>query len=253
MGSHSNILFIVEGSADEGRLLRKINGILDSKNIYSIYTYKTTIHEMYDICIELINDKDLSLQLLLKEKTSDASERSVLSKQYKSIFLIFDFDPHYPKYSSKKLLMMYDFYNESRDFGRLYINYPMMQSYRHMKKMPDVNFIKSTASLGDCLEYKKIVGQESNYTDLNAYDYQIIMNLVYHHYCKLNYISTKCYSIKDLDDFLQTNQNKLKSLLVLQNDMFEATDKFYIINTSILFIIDLNPITFFRKIRSILL
>jgi hypothetical protein len=248
----SNILFIVEGEEDEGKLLRKLNKVIDSNNIYSIFSFSTTIHEMHKLYIELKEDDFLTLQGLLKENSNDESEKRILSRRYKSIYLIFDFDPHYQKYSADIINDMYNFFNDSREYGKLFLNYPMMQSYRHMSRIPDPNFKLSKVSHSDCYEYKRIVGDESSYTDLNKYNFAVVINFIYHHYSKMNYLLNGKYNCGTIDEYISKNDENLKRLLTLQNTLFGKSSEIYIINTSIFYIIDLLPETFYKKYSNLL-
>ncbi len=252
VNNSSNILFIVEGEADEGKLLRKLNKIIDTKNAYSIYAFKTTIHEMYDIYLELKDDDSFTLQGLLKEYSDSNTDRSTLSNRFKSVYMIFDFDPHYQKYSPKIINEMFEFFNDSREFGKLYLNYPMIQSYRHMSKMPDPDFKESKVTHSECLRYKQIVGDESDYTDLNKYSFVTIINFIYHHYSKLNYIIKGTYECGSKDEYLKESNEKLKLLLKIQTELFDSEDHVFIISSSIFYILDLLPDTFFKKYSNLL-
>ena len=61
---------------------------------------------------------------------------------YSDIILIFDFDPQDDLFTSKKIEEMLEYFKESSDMGKLYINYPMVESFYHMKTIPDLNFHK---------------------------------------------------------------------------------------------------------------
>ena len=66
-------------------------------------------------------------------------------------------------FSEEKILEMQRCFVDPADMGKLYINYPMIESYRHLCQLPDGNFAerKITVSLQPGKEYKALVEQES--------------------------------------------------------------------------------------------
>lgn len=139
------ILFIVEGAKHEPSLIEKINKIYKFKYDIEIYSYKNPIYELIDkLYEELVKDEYLDILLLLKEYETSKREKQKLSKLYTGIYLIFDFEPHYPKFDIKRLIMFKKFFNESLDGGLLLINYPMIEAFKHLKEMPDNEFKNRT-------------------------------------------------------------------------------------------------------------
>ena len=121
--TEKNILFIVEGERAEPTLIRMINKQFGLGDEHRIYPYKTTIHTLYD---DLVLDEYLQINLLLSERTSNKSDKKMLSMRFSAIYLVFDFDPHHPKYNLDHLLKMVSFFNEPIERGLLLINYPMI-------------------------------------------------------------------------------------------------------------------------------
>ncbi len=64
---------------------------------------------------------------------------------------------------SQKILKMQRCFVDAADMGKLYINYPMIESYLHLCQLPDDDFAerKIPVSLQPGKEYKALVEQET--------------------------------------------------------------------------------------------
>lgn len=230
------MLFIVEGQKTEVTIFKQINRVFDVNN-YDIIPYQTSIYELYQ---DMISEPDLDLLLVLKEKQTDKTKRETLSKEYISIYLIFDFDPQYQKFSEEKLIHMLEYFNDSTQNGQLLINYPMVESMRHLKTMPDYDFFDRTISNCDCTSqtYKQLVHQESQYTQMNKYTKEIIMDMMLHHLAKVNYLITH---IKGVFEYKGSVELFHQLLVIARIQIQNLTDGFIsVLNTSMFFILDLN-------------
>lgn len=231
-----NILFIVEGDGAESTLIHHMNRVLKLTDEYEVVAYNTVIYELYE---ELVSDPDLELLLLLKEKAS-LEDRVKFSVKYTNIYLIFDFDPHHHKYDIDNLKSMLVKFKDSTNGGKLYINYPMVESYKHLKQMPDLGFLKRTVSKLEVLEYKALVGTFPSYRNLSKYTYTTVRDMLIHHATKYYFIGTKNKVIGDIENYVDDNQSYAVKCLEIQNQQYNM-DKLYVINTSIFYALDLSP------------
>jgi len=239
--NNKKILFIVEGEKTEPSLMRRLNKIIGFTN-YEIFSYNTSIYELYE---ELTEDDNLDLVLTLKESAKTRAEIGVLSQKYVSIYLIFDFDPHYQKYSKENLKEMLTYFNSSYDRGKLYINYPMMESFRDLRSMPDHAFLLRQMKVSDLTKYKEQVGKLSDYTEMNKYDFKIVMEMITHHLRKYHLLVKRKISIPSENDFLNYNYlSDIKLLEIQSNNVQNGCVS--VINTSVFYLIDLKPKTFFN-------
>lgn len=219
--TNKKILFIVEGPVDEQKLIEKSMEVYGVKQQYEIYSYNTTLHELIrKLFLNNEFDDEIELLLLLKENEKDDNKRKILSQLYTDIFLIFDFDPHYQCTMFDKIKVMLRFFNDSTNNGKLYINYPMMQSYKHLKKMPDKDFKYLQVEVGLGSDYKGIADKESKYRNINQYNYITFTSIMLHHLMKANYILTSNYNIMSVDDFLRLDYIQLleKELQLVRNE-----------------------------------
>ncbi len=138
---NGKILVLVEGEKADVKLMEKLLTVYGIKSIHQIISYKTNIYSLYNSMFKHHDDYD-SLDLLqtLKETEKDARQRKILSERYTDILLIFDLDPQDPQFAVEKILKMSEYFVESSDMGKLYLNYPMVEAFYHMKSIPDEDY-----------------------------------------------------------------------------------------------------------------
>lgn len=246
----SNILFITEGINDEPNFIKTMFNICYKDKKYEIYSYETTIHTLVSKILKNGKfDEDLDIRLTLKEDETDEEKRKILSKKYKDIFLVFDFEPQHDNTKFNEVKKLLKIFNDSSGVGKLYINYPMMQSYKHLKAMPDEKFKTRRVSLQELKEhkYKGKVSSESSYNVLSKYNYPILMSIVIHHMKKINYILNNTYKIPELEEFYDFDLLKLYNI---QLKMLKNKNEIYVVNTFILNIIEHKPKILLEQIKS---
>jgi len=183
------ILFIFEGKDDEPRLYKTLKEIfhfeLNEEEI--LHYYCNNIFSLYDTIKEYgVFDGSVNLINVLKEEAVKHKEvksdldRIKYSYEVSEIFMFFDYDIRKQDEKNKltieqqnaKILELFNYFeNESLDSERngikLYINYPMIESYRFFKKeLPDEDFKNYTFNLMNEKSFKKIVDEESYYKNL---------------------------------------------------------------------------------------
>lgn len=177
----------------------------------------------------------------------------MFDKKYTDIYLIFDFDSHYHKFNPENLIDMIGFFVDSTDKGKLYINYPMLESYRHIKKMPDIAFFKLKVDIIDVKKYKNIVHDYSDYKDINSYEYNTIIELLKHHVIKFIIILSLNKEQINLKDFNLNilPENDIK-LLNYEINMLNKEEKISVINTSFFYLLDILPKKFYNSKQAII-
>jgi len=225
-------------------LLKSINRVIGF-NEYDVYAYKTSIYELYDVYEDLSNDDDLDLLLVLKERTDDSDERKVLSRRYASIFLIFDFDPHHQKYKLSKINELIAFFDDSRMNGQLLLSFPMIESHRHLSMMPDRNFLSLVVDDDDLRRYKQLVDRSSHYRDIQAYDYQIVSEMIAHHMIKFNHMIHGVSQMPDEKEYHDLFANHYDRLVDIQHKAF-ADNRLKVLSLALFYIVDIKPKTFFN-------
>lgn len=248
--SDRNLLFIVEGEADEPKFIRHLFRICYPRQTYKTYTYRTNLHTLAKKLEDDYPDFDedeTDICLILRSYESSDTKRAILSEKYSDIFLIFDFEPQHDSPHFETIRRMLNYFQDSTSQGKLFINYPMMQSYKHLPALPDSQFFKTKATISDWGHYKQIVDNISAYTDITKYTYPIFVSLAAHHLKKANYVLTGSYTLPTLDEYCSWNLTDVfdKQLVYKNHDSFV-----YVLNTCIFVLADYRPTSFFRELRN---
>ncbi len=136
----AKILMLVEGAKTDVVLMNhvlKLYGISDSHQIVS---YNTNIYSLYDSLFASGDPNVLDLLQVLKENEKDEDKRTIFDARFSDVLLVFDLDSQDERYSREKIQQMLEYFNESSDNGKLYINYPMVESFYHMRAIPDPDY-----------------------------------------------------------------------------------------------------------------
>lgn len=139
------ILFIFEGNKREPQLFSSMQKLFFPKgNEAIICSFGNNIYELYRKMQEMDGVGDLSF---------------------------FDYDFHNRNYTLEELnvritSMLSVFDNETEN-GKLYINYPMVESIRYTKLLPDSQYWSYTVSRDSCASFKKISDSFSDYQSLD--------------------------------------------------------------------------------------
>jgi len=240
-----NILIIVEGERAEDIFIRSIFAISFPDQEIKIYSYGTSIHQLIsELYPRGVFDPDLDICALLAENEDDSIKKGELLKPYTDKYLVFDFEPQHHVLRFEQVYKMLEFYNDSTNNGKLYINYPMLESYRHVAKMPDLGFRNKTVSISEVYQYKQLVQEEGSdeYNNPRRYNYITLVSLALHHVMKANQILTNQYAVPELDEYLSWNGEEIYEYQMI----LCREERCAVLSTSIWTFIDYAPKSFFN-------
>lgn len=163
-----NILVIVEGEKTESKFFETLAKSFDLN--FDIYSLNTNIYFLYKKMKEI--DFNGDIKDILSEIHPEHKE--MLDRNFAYTYLIFDCDAHHPKKDDTrklkeivldnidKLFEMASHFDNETDptIGKLYINYPMMESYRDCDNFFDRNYEFSIVPIVDIVNYKKYVSKK---------------------------------------------------------------------------------------------
>lgn len=111
----------------------------------------------------------------MKERLSERADFTldgIRRTDVSEIFLFFDYDFHHSQLSveeiNKRVEEMLQMFDNETDNGKLYINYPMIESIRYTKELPDENYYQYEVYRDDCRDFKKLTHDFSFY---NSFDH----------------------------------------------------------------------------------
>ena len=220
----SKVLFVVEGK-DEARILAdNRHGFLRLFDFdYEIVVFCNPIYELYQDYKNGVYDDLVSY--LRYEKGLKIDDNLLSSEAFSAVYLIFDFDSHYQKYSDMEIRDILNTFADETRLGKIYINYPMMQSYRHLKRFPDQDFTTRTASP---IGYKELVSNQSELGDLSKYGYDTYIKIAIQHLIKVWYIITGENKIPTKEEYLSINWNTVYDK---EMDLYYQYKNFFVLNT----------------------
>lgn len=244
------VLFIVEGYNDEPDLIAKMYSscFLGKSDTYEFYVFDTNIHQLAPkLIVDGAIDDDLDLKLVLRSEETDPEKLAILSQKYSDIFMIFDFDPQQRDVDLKNIGLLLAYFTDSTEMGKLFINYPMMQSYKHLVALPDLSFIGKKADHPDVLHYKELVDEQAlaELKQVKKYTFETFVSLTTHHLMQCQNILRGSITEMSVQEYLNID---FSVLFDKQLDLWIHNDSCYVLNTSLFILIDYMPEKFFQQI-----
>lgn len=241
--SKRSILVIVEGDKQEPQLVASLIRQYGLDSEYRVYSYGTNIYELYE---RMFDDdthdgpETLSLLGVLKEREADDEKRALLDRDYSDVLLIFDFDCHDNRFSADRLKRLLDYFSESTDEGKLYINYPMVEACKHFKGIPDDEYLSRSVQVDHVSSYKADTNVEWKYQNFDRdFDREIFDGII----CMTLEKALWMCGADALWPSLEEAVGAFNPRDVL-NAQFETMDKhgfIYVLGTCVLFIADYSP------------
>ncbi len=156
------ILFIFEGK-DDRTYFESIKRLFFPKksetfvctynsNIYSLYT-KLKNHDALHGMLE-VNTVSVFKEILLEK--GDETLKDIREDEVSEIYLFFDYDFQEKtktlEENNSRLSELLEYFTEETGKGKLYINYPMVESLRYTKELPDNDYWQYTVTRKKCQE-----------------------------------------------------------------------------------------------------
>ena len=181
------ILFVFEGKKQEPRLYKTMEYLFFNRQAENeiIVSYCSNIYSLYQKMTEYdvfgASDSVALIQLLKEEERAHPETTNILqelsfSDEISEIYLFFDYDIKQPdaynrltieeQHTRIKELLRY--FNDETDRGKLYINYPMVESIRYFKNLlPDNDYKDYTVEASIDGAFKALVNDEAYYKNLD--------------------------------------------------------------------------------------
>ena len=142
---------------------------------------------------------------------------------------------------------MLEFFDDSSSKGKLFINYPMMQSYRHMTGPEDQGFRDRSVPKSIGRGYKALVDKEAwnRLKQINRLDRGLFKWMIEMHLSKLNYLMNRTYAMPTYREYRSMTGDRT---LDIQLGSIAENDSVFVLNTSIFLIIDYHPSWFFDDV-----
>lgn len=180
------ILFVFEGSSVEPQVYDTIRRLFFSDSFDDItYCFGSDIYSLYDRIRSInsnfntINGAADVVSILRSMDTQHQLDAINVSSDVSEIYLFFDYDfqrafrdhRRHPEKDMSTLIAennvhigeMLQLFNEETEAGKLYINYPMIESLKYTKELPDERYCSYNVSIEDC--HGRFKGLAENFSD----------------------------------------------------------------------------------------
>lgn len=240
-----NILLIVEGADDEVNLFKKIIQCFPEIKLEpeNILVYNTNLWVLNEDLIKEFGEnwhelEDIDFRVFCESKFPE-----IKGKKITDTFLVFDYERQDPRFDSTQLENLCSFFNDSVENGQLYINYPMIESYRHLNKkpLPDDDYKERKCNVSDIKQYKHTVGLETKFHDYRKFDRETIQSIIVHNLKKASFITSGIYEM-DEEPLLSFARNiSYIEIAQKQNGYSSTTSGFiFVLCTCVMFVSDYN-------------
>lgn len=194
-------------------------------NIYSLYSHI----KQYDLIggQEGVDTVSVLNEILVRQGNYELADLN--PAQISEIFLFFDYDFHHNRGTLEEnnlhLKELLDYFNEETETGKLYINYPMIESLRYTKALPDDDYVNYTVTRTQCSKFKGLANEFSFY---NSFDHltgsgntnqseekrkrqeddvrQNWYHLIRMNVCKANYLCNDFHSFPEMKSLIGQSQ-----------------------------------------------
>ncbi len=245
MDKDRNILILVEGKRTEPALFQRMLECFPEVNISpeNILVYNTNLWVLNQMLTKSFGEfwyfsEEIDFREYLKSIYEELKGQKITD-----IFLVFDYERQDERFNAQNLENMLTFFNDSVENGQLYINYPMIEAYKHLTAapLPDDGYKNRICKVNAISEYKSIVAKEGRYQDVRKLDRELLKQIVIHNIKKASYILGEGYDLteEEIHDFCQTVD--YVEIAKRQNmASAEATGIIYVISTCVLFLAEYN-------------
>lgn len=248
MTNQPKTLIVVEGGRLEPRFFNRLKDIFGLN--LDIYCLEYNIYLLYKKMKEMgfnSNLKDVLLELHDNQKN-----RELLSQSFAYTYLIFDFDPHHTEEYEKdiplktivenninKVCEMAEYFVDETDptIGKLYINYPMMESFKDCDSFEDVNYLTRMIKIDDVKKYKEIVGHRKMANKrIDGYSKSDFTMLTCQNVKKLGRICDVDGESMDYEMYIQKSNQT--NILQHEIEFVKSLTQIAVLNTSVFFALD---------------
>lgn len=147
-------LLIVEGKHEKECLFDRLFWVFPGMNIKQedIIVYETNIYALYDVIIKEYGEDwdqlEIDLPFVITKGQSWKNE-------FINILLVFDYERQDPRFEVNKIERMQEYFNDMADRGKLYLNYPMVESYQDINLLEPLDNQIKEVSLQEIENYKE--------------------------------------------------------------------------------------------------
>lgn len=242
-------LVIVEGERLEPKFFKQYTKVFGID--MEVYIVGANIYDLYNQL------KDYDFNCDIKDLLPDVGNRvegmeEILQQKFAYTYLVFDFDAHHREIGEEeldidtvvqnnlvKLSEMAKFFTNETDpgVGRLYINYPMMESYRDCSSFFDEAYRDNAVAIADIPGYKRIAGQKKLASvHIGKYTRENFSDLTKMNIYKLHKLSRNIWGTMTYRDYMELSE--AEKILDCQIQKVNQEKIIDVLNTALFIVLD---------------
>lgn len=245
------ILFVFEGGKAEPMVFDSIGRLFLSGEELCIVKCR---HDLPTLYASLrANDYDLLRSLPFEENGIILPKDQRRDTLFSQTFLFFDYDFQNRLGTQRVndiLDDMLDFFDDETGNGKLYVNYPMIESLKYTKQLPDCNYWKYIATREECVSHQ-FKGNAERFAYAEAKSYKFIDLARTHQETVIeNWRKLEEQNVRKAN-YLVSGRNEMPSdkQLICQKRVFEAQKRVFVdVNESVA-ILNSFPIFLFDYLK----
>ena len=247
MSKNINVLVIVEGNRAEPKLFHVIEEAYGLK--FQFFCISSNIYLLYKKVKEW---GFFDIKQVLLEIHNDQKYKDVLQRDFAYTYLVFDCDAHHREEYEKgypiedivaanmnRVKEMLEYFNNETDptVGKLYVNYPMLESFKHADYCFDENYVSAFVPIDQLVNYKRIVGTKKLANKrVDSYTRDDLNNLIKMNVFKLNSLSNQIWGPMDYSEYIE-HSNGLK-IFTREKKSVDEQKQIAVLNTSLFLLLD---------------
>ena len=245
------ILFVFEGDDREPHVYRTLERLYFPKaNDNIICSFGNNIYDLYSEMGELDGDGDIVS--VMRERLAargDTTLDGIRSSDISEIYLFFDYDFQNSQLTldeiNHRVASMLELFVDETDAGKLYINYPMVESIRYTKELPDSDYTGYIVTREECKDFKRLAREFSYY---DSFDHILFKDGEKPSKEKFLKISDNWQYLKQMNvskaNFIANGQNAMpdKKEQINQQAIFEGQRQRYVETTECVSVLNSFPL-----------
>ena len=244
------ILIVLEGERTEPDFFQSILQRFELNA--ELCVVGTNLYTLYHKCKEYFFDCDI--KDVLKELIRDDETKKRLDQKFAYTYLVFDADLHHKapeqrglSVSTKelladnfpKLIEMAEHFTDETDLsiGRLYINYPMMESFRYCNTFDDDQYLSATIPIAMLGKFKSLASQmKLSGIAVTEYKKEDFIKLMQMNIKRLKNLSEDCPNILSYQTYQSISV--AQEIAAKQYDIVQDKQELWVLNTCLFLILD---------------
>ena len=248
MSKEVKILVIVEGTRTEPKFFDQLASVYGANA--KIYSVGTNIYLLYKKMQEY--EFQCDVKDALAELTVSKADKELLKETFTYTYLIFDCDAHHTDFLDREkpfetvikenfshLHDMAAHFNNETDpsIGKLYINYPMMESYKDCDAFFDETYKDRTVDVSDFVRYKSIIAQKKiANVRIDRYTRENFDDLTRMNVYKLNYMRRNLWDAVSYDTYMELSD--AAAIVDSEAQFCDANHQVQVLNTALFLLLD---------------